>query len=130
MAYATGLRKDRIIVLNRTVATQGRFGLDASGIEWTQTVELWASVTWAKGNRALNAGSIDAYSVVNVRMLWSPDINMRSRIIYDSQTYQILPETFHADKMENTIQFLAQVLVNEGTVYSSSDLGAGSSCAI
>ena len=39
-------------------------------------------------------------------------ISMRSRVKYDGNIYQILPETFHVDKPDNTIQFHMQ-LVNE-----------------
>jgi hypothetical protein len=38
---------------------------------------------------------------------------MRGRIKYEDQTYQILPETFNADKRANTIQFLMQVIIND-----------------
>ncbi len=113
MAYSAGFRKDRIEVWNRTAATMGKFGLDSAGVEWTKTVCLWASVTWAKGNRALNAGSIDAYGVVTVRLLYSNQINMRSRIVHNGTTYQILPETFHSDKQANEIQFTAQAIIQD-----------------
>ncbi len=113
MAYSASFRKDRITVLNRKTAVTGNFGLDSAGVEWEETTCLWASVTWAKGNRALNAGAIDVYGVVTVRMLYSDEISMRSRIVHEDTTYQILPETFHADKRANEIQFQAQAIINE-----------------
>lgn len=113
MAYQAGFRDDRITVLNRTAATVGNFGLDSAGVVWESSDPLWASVTWAKGNRALNAGAIDAYGVVTVRMLWTDQINMRSRIVHEGITYQILPETFHPDKRKNEIQFTAQAIIND-----------------
>lgn len=113
MAYSTGLLDKRIKILNRTKAQKSRFGLDAAGVEWEEVCTVWASVDWAKGMRTLNAGAIDAYGVVLVRMRWCPHITMRSRIVYDGQTYQVLPETFHPDKQGNTIQFNAQVIVND-----------------
>ena len=40
-------------------------------------------------------------------------VNMRSRITHNGKTYQIIPDTFHENRMENTIQFNAQLLVGE-----------------
>ena len=113
MAYTSGILRYRIKVLNRTKAKFGKFGLDSSGAEWQETAEIWADVEWAKGMRSLNAGAIDAYAVVLIRTRWTPDLNMRSRIVHEGQVYQILPETFHADKHGNTIQFNAQLIVND-----------------
>lgn len=107
------MRKDMIQVYNRTEAQMGDFGLDTNGPEWTLTICLHASVTWAKGNRALNAGSIDVYGVKTVRLLYTTDINPRSRIVFDDVTYQILPETFHADRQENQVQFQMQAIIND-----------------
>lgn len=106
------MRQDRIKVLNRAEAVTGRYGKDSSGVQWETTACLWASVEWQKGKTAMNAGALDSYSVVMVRLNWTDQISMRSRIEYDGQIYQIAPETFHADKRENTIQFLAQVVID------------------
>jgi len=111
--YSSGMRKDRITILNRKKAKTSDFGLDGNGIEWEDVGCVWAAVDWAKGMRTLNAGAIDAYGVVLVRMNWNCCITMRSRIRHDGQVYQILPETFHADKRGDTIQFTAQAVVNE-----------------
>lgn len=113
MAYTSDLLKDRVIILNRAEAVQNRFGLDAGGVNWEQTACVYASVDWAKGKTAMNAGALDVYGVVMVRMRWNDKITLRSRIIYDEKTYQILGDTFHADKRENTIQFHAQLVIND-----------------
>lgn len=107
------MRRHRVVILNRKKAEPSKFGLDGNGIEWEECGSAWAAVDWAKGMRTLNAGAIDAYGVVLVRMNWNCVINMRSRIRHEGQVYQILPETFHADRQSNTIQFSAQALVNE-----------------
>ena len=111
MAYTSGLLKHRVTILNRTEAQQGKFGLDSAGVEFEPTGTVWASVDWAKGKSALNAGALDAYAVKMVRMRWNTIINERSRILYDGKTYQIIGETFHPDRQENTIQFHAQQIV-------------------
>ena len=113
MGYTAGLLKHRIVVQNRKQAVSSDFGLDASGIEWDDTVCLWAAVDWQKGKSALREGAIDAYGVILVRTRWTDQITMRSRIVWENQTYQILPETFHPDKMQNTLQFLAQAIIND-----------------
>ena len=102
----------RIEVLNRKAQTVGAYGVDSAGIEWQSTGPYWASVEWAKGKSAMNVGALDAYEVVMVRMRWNCVVNMRSRIVFEGQTYQIIPETFHADKASNKIQFNAQLIIS------------------
>ncbi len=75
MAYTSGLLKDRVTVLNRREAQQGKFGLDSAGIEFEPAATVWASVDWAKGKSALNAGALDAYAVKMVRMRWNSIVN-------------------------------------------------------
>lgn len=113
-SYSTGMLDKTIDILNRKAATFGKFGLDSDGPEYEVTFKGYpADVTWSKGKRALNEGAIDAYGVVEVRMRFYEGINMRSRIVYLDQVYQILPETFHPDFQANTIQFLAQLVIND-----------------
>lgn len=113
MAYTSGLLKDRVTILNRTEAQQGKFGLDSAGIEWEAVTCVWANVDWQKGKSGMTAGSIDAYGVKIVRMRWNNIITERSRIQYEGKTYQILPETFNPNRQENTIQFLCQQIIND-----------------
>lgn len=113
-AYSTGMMDKLITIQNRKAASLGSYGLDSGGAEFEDTIQdMPADVTWSKGKRALNEGAIDAYGVVEVRMRWYDGISMRSRIVYEGEVYQILSETFHADYQANTIQFLAQVVINE-----------------
>ena len=112
MGYSTGILQERVTILNRTDAQQGRFGLDRGGVEYAPAGSVWADVEWAKGKTALNAGSLDVYGVVMVRMRWNTLVGERSRIEWNGQTYQILGDTFHAQRQANTIQFHAQRLVN------------------
>jgi len=113
MAYTSGLLKERVTILNRKEAQQGKFGLDSAGIEFEPAATVWASVDWQKGKAAMNAGALDAYGVKIVRMRWNNIINERSRIQWHGRTYQILPDTFNADHQGNTIQFLCQQIVND-----------------
>ena len=113
MAYSTGILRDRVIILNRKEAQQGKFGLDSSGVEFETAGTVWAEVTWAKGKQAMNVGALDVYGVIMVRMRWNSIVNDRSRVQYDGKTYQILGDTFHAQRQDNTIQFHAQLIVKE-----------------
>lgn len=113
MGYTSDILIHRVQILNRTTATSSAYGIDGNGIEWENCGCVHADVTWAKGKAAMNAGALDAYAVIMVRMRWNNIINMRSRIIYDDQTYQVVPETFHADKRERTIQLHAQLVIND-----------------
>jgi hypothetical protein len=61
----------------------------------------------------MNAGALDVYGVVMVRMRYNTVVNERSRILYEGKTYQIIGETFHADRQANTIQFHAQQIVKD-----------------
>ena len=106
------------MILNRTKAQTSDFGIDGNGIEWEESDCLWVDVSWTKGMRAQNAGAIDVYGIIAVRMNYDAGmcrgISMRSRV-KDSEgiTYQILPETYHPDRQENTIEFRAQVVIDE-----------------
>ena len=113
MGYSSGFLKDRITILNRKEAVLGKFGLDSAGIEWENMGCVHANVDWQKGKSAMNAGALDAYGVKIVRMRWNSIITERSRIQWQGKTYQILPETFNANRQENTIQFLCQQVVND-----------------
>jgi head-tail adaptor len=113
MGYSSGFLKDRVTILNRKEAQQGKFGLDSAGIEWENNGCVHANVDWQKGKSGMTAGALDAYGVKIVRMRWNNIVTERSRIQWKGKTYQILPETFNACRQENTIQFLCQQIVND-----------------
>ena len=104
-----------IQVLNRKEAVPGDYGIDSGGIEWEEGPCLHANVDYAKGKSAMNAGALDAYAVKIVRMRYDATavINERSRIKYDGRVYQIIPEMFHPNHFDNTLQFHMQLIVNE-----------------
>ena len=113
MAYSTGILRERVTILNRREAEQGKFGLDSAGIGFESAGTVWASVDWLRGKSAMVAGALDVYGVVLIRMRYNSIVNERSRISYDGKVYQILGDTFHADRQSNTIQFHAQQVINE-----------------
>jgi SPP1 family predicted phage head-tail adaptor len=113
MAYSTGILRNRVTILNRTEAQQGKFGLDSSGVDFETAGTVWAEVTWVRGKQAMNVGALDVYGVIMVRMRYNTIVNDRSRVMYDGKTYQILGDTFHTQRQDNTIQFHAQLIVKE-----------------
>ena len=104
-----------IQVLNRKEAVPGDYGIDSGGIQWEEGPCLHANVDYAEGKAAMNAGALDAYAVKIVRMRYSATsvINERSRIKYDGRVYQIIPEMFHPNHYDDTLQFHMQLIVNE-----------------
>jgi head-tail adaptor len=115
MAYSAGFLHDIIQPLNRKEAVAGKYGLDSSGIEWEEGPCLHANVDYAKGKAAMNAGALDAYAVKIVRMRYNATsvINERSRIKFDGRVYQIIPEMFHPNHYDDTLQFHMQLIVND-----------------
>ena len=115
MGYSAGFLHDIIQPLNRKEAVAGKFGLDSAGIEWEEGRCLHANVDNAKGKSAMNAGALDAYAVKIVRMSYNATavINERSRIKYDGRVYQIIPEMFHPNHFDYTLQFHMQLIVND-----------------
>lgn len=110
--YSSGLRHGRVTILNRQEQTVGAYGIDSGGVGWTEVATVWAYVSFEKGMRAMREGALDVYGVKMFRMDWNPDVTLRSRVVYDGQTYQILGETFHSDYQEKKVQFLAQVVID------------------
>lgn len=113
MAFSSGFLKDRITIQNRKAAEAGKFGIDSDGPEYEDVCCLHANVDWQRGKSAMREGSLDVYGVVIVRMRWTTQVTERSRIVYEGKTYQILAETFHANRQENTLQFHAQLIIND-----------------
>lgn len=113
MSYTSGMMKHRITVQNRKAAVRGKFGIDSTGPEWEDTCTVWAAVDFVKGLRAMREGALDIYSVVMIRTRYTKAITERSRILYEGKTYQVLGETLHADFQANTVQFNAQVIIND-----------------
>ena len=113
MSYSSGFLHNIIIPLNRKEAKVGKYGIDSAGVEWEKVGCLHANVDYQRGKSAMNAGSLDVYAVKIVRMRWTNVFNERSRIKYQDKTYQIIPETFNANRREDTLQFLMQLIVND-----------------
>lgn len=104
MGYSAGFLNHRVLVRNKKEA-QG-FG-DTTVYEDTGCV--WANVTFSKGVKALHEGALDAYDTVLFRMRWNTLVKRDSQLVYEGAVYQII--SFHADRLDNTIQITAQEIV-------------------
>jgi len=106
MAYTSGLLKYRVKILNKVRPTQGDFGATT---RYAEAAEVWADVTWKKGQKALNEGALDAQDTVLIRMRWNKIVTRDSQLQHDGVTYQI--QSFHRDYQENIIQITATEIV-------------------
>ena len=113
MGYSAGFSHAAIQLRGRTGAKTSKFGLDGGGIEWEEGPCLHANVDYARGKSAMNAGALDAYAVKIVRMRYNTVVTDRCRIKYDGRVFQILPETFHPNRLDDTLQFHMQLIVND-----------------
>ncbi len=105
MGYSSGMLHYIVKILNKKVGST-KFG-ETTTYEPVATVH--ANVTWKKGQKALNEGSLDAQDTVLIRMRWNNIVNRSSRLECDGVTYQI--QSFHADRQENTIQITATEVI-------------------
>ena len=125
MTYSPGMLKHRIRIQKYVGAQKGKFGIGSGGPEYQDCQEVWADVSHVKGMRAMNNGALDVYGVVNVRCYYDSVrgvLDVRSRMKYQGQVYQILGETLHIDEQENTVEFKAQIIINTNTPLSESGL--------
>ena len=117
MGYSSGFLKHRIMVLNRTQAEMGDYGLDSSGAEWEECGCIWANVAGQKGMAAASVGAFDVYGKILVRCRYDSAMKVglfgRSRIRHQGTTYSVLPETVQPDEQDNTMQLWAQAIIND-----------------
>ena len=101
MGYSSGMLRHIVTIYNKKGAT--KFG-DTTSYEQVGCVH--ADVTWKKGQKALNEGSLDSQDTVLIRMRWNNIVKRDSQLECDGMTYQITE--FHASRQDNIIQIKAQ----------------------
>ena len=111
MAYSSGMLNKIINVYNKKESVEfgGKQKYEVVGC-------LHADVTWNKGVKALREGALDAYDTVLIRMRWNNIVNKFSLIQCEGVTYQI--QSFHADRMANTIQITATEMVGDVPIHT------------
>lgn len=113
MGYSAGFLNHRVTIRNKVAGTG--FGETTS---YRDVKTVWANVTWSKGAKALHEGALDAYDTVMIRMLWNDVVKRDSQLVYEGVTYQI--QSFHPDKLANTLQITAVEVVQGAPGYSPS----------
>lgn len=104
--------KDRVTVLRKTEVV-GDFGAASAGYSTETLGEIWASVSWTKGARAMHEGMMDAYDKVMVRCYCHDFLTRDCLLRFGGKTYVI--DSFHEDKHEFTVQMTATEIIDNLT---------------
>lgn len=88
MAYDSGFLDERIQVLNPSAPTISEHGVKEKGVFHVDCT-AWANVSYVKGKRALNNGSIEAYDVYIVRCRYNRHVQPYSHIKWRDKEFQI-----------------------------------------
>ena len=106
--YEAGFLKHRCAVLNRTEERDTAFGRE--GGDYRIAGYKWCNVSFTKGRRAIQEGSLDSLSVAVVRMRYNKLINADSRIEYEGAIYQQITPPIIL-KQEDEIQLNVQLII-------------------
>lgn len=111
MAYSAGMLNHKITLARRVKAEAGTHGLDGGGIKYQIVTTVSAGVTFKKGARGLNEGTVEDYDILMFRLRWRKDIDRWCLIKYHNTWYQI--ESFNDDYVDNQIQITAREMTNQ-----------------
>ena len=106
MGYSTNMLRWMVAILKKKDPGERAFGAKT---EYEQVACVHANMTWKKGQKSLNEGTLDAQDTVMFRMRWNNIITRDCLLECEGVTYQI--QSLHADKQENTIQITATEIV-------------------
>lgn len=90
---------DRVSVLMPVIDRDNPFG--AQSPVYNCVAELWASVKFAKGRRALDSGEVWQQNTVVVTVRWNNIIQDHSHIGWDGKEYQI--DSINRDRRDGSI---------------------------
>jgi len=111
MAYSAGMMNKRIKIARRATSEMGAFGKNSAGQKYEILGTFWASETWNKGAKALQAGAMEAYDTVMFRMRYRSDVDRWCLIQYNGRWYEI--QSLNDDYQENQLQITAIERVNQ-----------------
>ena len=106
MPQTSGFRNKRVAICNRAEDGGGEFGRNSAGRPYRYECTVWASVRFVKGQKAMEAGAMEAYDTLLIGMLWNSKIGRESALVYDGRTWQI--QSFNRDFQTNEIQITAR----------------------
>lgn len=104
------MRDKRVSILAKKETDGGRFGRGATAPEWEKIATVWASVSFARGTKALRHGALDAYDVIMVRTAYIRAATRDCRLEYDGRTWEI--ESFNRDYQQNDLQITAHEVLS------------------
>lgn len=111
MGYSAGMLNHRITFARRVKAEAGQTGLDSGGIKYQVVTTVSAGVSFKKGSRSLNNGTVEDYDILMFRLRWRGDIDRWCLVMYHGSWYQI--ESFNDDYIDNKIQITAREMTNQ-----------------
>lgn len=106
--YSSGFMDTRVKVLRRQ-SPQTDGGVLQGG-DYAEACVIWASVTWAKGKKALNNGTLEAYDTLMVRCRCCRYLDRFCRLSIDGKVYEIA--TYNSDYRRNEVQITCYELIN------------------
>ena len=109
MAYSSGILNERITIA-QPVENSAQDFLKAAQ-RYQITGHYWASVSFARGTKALREGALDAYDTRMFRIRHHDGITRRCIIRHNGKWHQTL--SLNADRAGNQIQILAAELADQ-----------------
>ena len=111
MAYSAGMLNKRITIAKRVTGTAPTTATDTGRAQYEILATVWASETWNKGAKSMQAGVLDAYDTVMFRMRYRSDVDRWCLIKYHGKWYQI--KSLNSDYQDNQLQITATELANQ-----------------
>ena len=102
MGYSTSMLRWMVAILKKKDPGERAFGAKT---EYEQVACVHANMTWKKGQKSLNEGTLDAQDTVMFRMRWNNIITRDCLLECEGVRYQI--QSLHADRHEDTLQITA-----------------------
>ena len=102
MGYSTSMLRWMVAILKKKDLGERAFGAKT---EYEQVACVHANMTWKKGQKSLNEGTLDAQDTVMFRMRWNNIITRDCLLECEGVRYQI--QSLHADRHEDTLQITA-----------------------
>ena len=104
--FSSGILSWIVTILNKKDPADRAFGAKTI---YQKAGSVHANLTWKKGQKSLNEGSLDSQDTVMFRMRWNSIITRDSLLVCDGVTYQI--QSMHRDFQSNTIQITATEII-------------------
>lgn len=104
--FSSGILSWMVTILNKKDPAEKAFGAKTTYIKGG---EVHANLTWKKGQKSLDEGSLDSQDTVMFRMRWNDIVTRDSLLVCDGVTYQI--QSMHRDFHSNTIQITATEII-------------------